>query len=120
MLLRALVFYLAIFPVCADTEVIEYLIPEEVMGVYQSPYAFHGIDASIGIIDRVVLAAIGNADVKLMPKVMPAYRARYYARSNPDKKWISYSFSGGTMSSGMAESPSGVLGILPPYIAKTS
>ena len=40
MLLRALVFYLAIFPVCADTEVIEYLIPEEVMGVYQSPYAF--------------------------------------------------------------------------------
>jgi len=36
MLLRALVFYLAIFPVCADTEVIEYLIPEEVMGVYQS------------------------------------------------------------------------------------
>jgi len=43
MLLRALVFYLAIFPVCADTEVIEYLIPEEVMGVYQSPYAFHGI-----------------------------------------------------------------------------
>lgn len=85
MLLRALVFYLAIFPVCADTEVIEYLIPEEVMGVYQSPYAFHGIDASIGIIDRVVLAAIGNADVKLMPKVMPAYRARYYARSNPDK-----------------------------------
>jgi len=47
MLLRALVFYLAIFPVCADTEVIEYLIPEEVMGVYQSPYAFHGIGYSI-------------------------------------------------------------------------
>ena len=57
MLLRALVFYLAIFPVCADTEVIEYLIPEEVMGVNQSPYAFHGIDASIGIIDRVVLGS---------------------------------------------------------------
>ena len=58
MLLRALVFYLAIFPVCADTEVIEYLIPEEVMGVYQSPYAFHGIDASIGIIDSGVLGIL--------------------------------------------------------------
>ena len=57
MLLRAIDVYLAIFPVCADTEVIEYLIPEEVMGVYQSPYAFHGIDASIGIIDRVVLGS---------------------------------------------------------------
>lgn len=94
--------YLTVFSVQANSDVTEYLVSEELMGLYQSSQTLHLKGEHLGFIDRVVQAIIADTDVELSPRVMPAFRARSYRRSNPEKEWISYSFIGGVKSAEIA------------------
>ncbi|BFM17827.1 hypothetical protein R50073_40100 [Maricurvus nonylphenolicus] len=89
-----------------SAETIEYLIPEEASGAYQSKHFPYEHETSLGMIDRIVLALVEDTDIELQPKIMPAMRVRSLTTSDPKRKWLTFVFIGKTWSARIADSPS--------------